>query len=60
MPYVPSYKQVLSWKRKLFTTEEIVKKSTTERDFLLNKRALLGNVKEKWPVPGSCLKLMQL
>jgi len=57
VPYVPSYKQVLSWKRKLFTPEEIVKKSTTERDFLLNKRALLGNVTEKWPVPGSCFEI---
>jgi putative transposase len=57
VPYVPSYKQVLSWKRKLFTPEEIVKKSTTERDFLLNKRALLGNVTEKWSVPGSCFEI---
>jgi putative transposase len=56
-PYVPSYKQVNSWKSKLFTKDYISRKSTTERDYLLNKRELLGDAKQKWPVPGSCFEI---
>ncbi|CAH9055561.1 Transposon Tn7 transposition protein TnsB [Pseudoalteromonas sp. CIP111854] len=56
-PYVPSYKQIRSWKNKLFSKDEITKKSTNERDYLLNKRGLLGSAKDKWPVPGSCYEI---
>ncbi|MFK3866322.1 transposase [Pseudoalteromonas rhizosphaerae] len=56
-PYVPSYKQVRTWKNKLFSKEDIIKKSTNERDYLLNKRGLLGSAKDKWPVPGSCYEI---
>ena len=56
-PYVPSYKQVREWKYKLFTKNEITKKSSTERDYLLSKRDLLGDAKQKWPVPGSCFEI---
>ena len=56
-PYVPSYKQVVDWKKKLFTKDEISRKSSTEKDHLLNKRELLGNAKQKWPVPGSCFEI---
>lgn len=56
-PYVPSYKQIRSWKNKLFSKEDIIKKSTNERDYLLNKRGLLGSAKDKWPVPGSCYEI---
>ena len=56
-PYVPTYKQVREWKHKLFTKNEITEKSSTERDYLLSKRELLGNTKQKWPVPGSCFEI---
>lgn len=56
-PYVPSYKQIRSWKNKLFSKKEIIKKSTNERDYLLNKRGLLGGGINKWPVPGSCYEI---
>lgn len=56
-PYVPSYKQIRNWKYKLFTKNEITKKSSTERDYLLSKRELLGDAKQKWPVPGSCFEI---
>lgn len=56
-PYVPSYKQVTSWKKKLFTPVELVKTRTTERDYLLNKRGLLGRATDKWQVPGSCFEI---
>jgi len=56
-PYVPSYKQVRGWKYKLFTKDEISEKSSTEKDLLLNKRELLGDAKQKWPVPGSCFEI---
>lgn len=56
-PYVPTYKQVREWKYKLFTKNEITEKSSTERDYLLNKRELLGDAKQKWPVPGSCFEI---
>jgi putative transposase len=56
-PYVPSYKQVTSWNKKLFSPEEIIKKRTTERDYLLNKRGLLGGARDKWTVPGSCFEI---
>jgi hypothetical protein len=57
VPNVPSYKQLTSWKKKLFKPEEIIKSSTTERDYLLNKRGLLGSVKDSWTVPGSCFEI---
>ncbi|PKH88311.1 transposase [Colwellia sp. Bg11-28] len=56
-PYVPSYKQLTSWKKKLFQPENIIKSSTTERDYLLNKRGLLGSSKDSWTVPGSCFEI---
>ncbi|MEI6895829.1 MAG: hypothetical protein V5789_14635 [Colwellia sp.] len=56
-PYVPSYKQIRTWKNKLFSKDYITQKSTNERDYLLNKRGLLGSAKDKWPVPGSCFEI---
>lgn len=56
-PYVPSYKQFRSWKHKLFTKNDILRRSSTEQDYLLNKRDLLGSAKQKWPVPGSCFEI---
>ncbi|WP_417438885.1 transposase [Idiomarina sp.] len=57
IPYVPSYKQVHSWKHKLFTEDEISRKSSTEHDYFLNKRDLLGNARQRWSVPGSCFEI---
>jgi putative transposase len=56
-PYVPSYKQVTSWRKKLFSAKDLVKNKTTERDYLLNKRGLLGSATDKWTVPGSCFEI---
>lgn len=56
-PYVPSYRQLCYWKNKLYSPNQLIAKTTTEHNFALNKRATLGSVSEKWPVPGSCFEI---
>lgn len=56
-PSVPSFRQFTYWKKKLFSAEEIIKSRTTERDYLLNKRGLLGSVNQESPVAGSCFEI---
>lgn len=56
-PYVPSYKQLRYWKKRLFSEKELLKNKTTERDYLLNKRGFLGSATKKWSVPGSCFEI---
>lgn len=56
-PNVPSYRQLQYWRSKLFEPNELIKKSTTKRDYLLNKRSTLGSAVEKWMIPGSCFEI---
>jgi transposase InsO family protein len=54
---VPSYWQFLYWKEQLLTHHEVIKKRTTENDYLRNKRGVLGSATENTPVPGSCFEI---
>jgi putative transposase len=56
-PHVPSYRQFTYWKSKLFSADTIIKSTFTERDYLQNKRALLGHSTEKTSLPGSCFEI---
>lgn len=56
-PIVPSFRQFSYWKTRLFSSDEIIKKRTTERDYLQNKRGLLGSATQGSPVPGSCFEI---
>lgn len=56
-PIVPSYRQLWYWKSKLFSEDVINKSRTTERDYLLNKRGLLGSATDESLVPGSCFEI---
>lgn len=52
-PLVPTQKQFNYWSRRLFTKDEIIKRRTSENDFLRNKRGLLGSVTQDSYLPGS-------
>lgn len=54
---IPSYGQLVYWKKKLFTQDYAIKKRTTEGDYLRNKRAVFGSATENTPVPGSCFEI---
>lgn len=56
-PIVPSFRQFSYWKTKLFSSDELTKTRTTERDYLLNKRGLLGSATQESPVPGSAFEI---
>lgn len=52
-PHIPSKNQFSYWSKKLFTKDEIIKKRTSENDYLKNKRSLLGSVTQDSYLPGS-------
>mgnify|MGYP003384348995 CR=1 FL=1 len=56
-PSIPSYRQFTYWKNKLFSADTIIKSIFTERDYLQNKRALLGHATQRTPLPGSCFEI---
>lgn len=56
-PCVPSYRQFTYWKKKLFSADTIIRSTFTERDYLQNKRSLLGHSTENTPLPGSCFEI---
>lgn len=57
VPYVPSLRQLSYWKRKLFSDAESIRLTTTERDYLLNRREVMGSASTKWSVPGDCFEI---
>lgn len=57
VPNVPSITQLRYWKDKLFDKAEVAIKTTTEKDYLLNRRGLDGSTTTKWSVPGDCFEI---
>ncbi|GAC25107.1 Tn7-like transposition protein B [Paraglaciecola mesophila KMM 241] len=57
VPNVPSLAQLRYWKEKLFDKAETAKRTTTERDYLLNRRGVSGSTSTKWSVPGDCFEI---
>lgn len=56
-PLVPSVRQFRYWNEKLFTANDLMQSRTTESDYLLNKRGLLGSSTDKFSIPGSCFEI---
>lgn len=56
-PIIPTLRQFGYWLKKLFSAEDLIKSRVTEREYLLNKRALLGSLSDVSPVPGSCFEI---
>jgi putative transposase len=52
-PLVPTLKQFRYWSKKLFSKDEVIKKRTSENDYLRNKRGLLGCVTQNSFLPGT-------
>lgn len=52
-PLVPTQRQFNYWSSKLFNKEQIIKKRTSENEYLKNKRGLLGSITDKTHLPGS-------
>jgi len=52
-PFIPTKKQFSYWTTKLFSKDEIIKRRTSENDFLRNKRGLLGSVIQDSFLPGT-------
>lgn len=51
-PLVPTDKQFSYWCTKLFSKEQIIKKRTSENDYLRNKRGALGSIIDRSYLPG--------
>tara|TARA_R110001583_G_C5659119_1_gene409481 strand:+ start:950 stop:3088 length:2139 start_codon:yes stop_codon:yes gene_type:complete len=56
-PKTPTYRQYLYWKHKLIDKRVETKKRSSESDYLKNKRALLGSVKDEAEIPGDCFEI---
>lgn len=56
-PCVPTQKQFGYWASKMFSKDQIIRARTTERDYLLNKRAVLGCVAQSSILPGSVFEI---
>lgn len=52
-PHVPSMRQFRYWTGKLFSKDQFNKATTSENDFLRNKRGALGSVTQHGFLPGS-------
>ncbi len=52
-PLIPTKKQLSYWRTKLFSEEQIIKQKTSEKDYLRNKRGVLGSVTDRSHLPGS-------
>jgi len=56
-PTIPSFRQFSYWKARLFTEEFVIRSRTTERDYLLNKRGVLGSAVQNSLTPGSVFEI---
>jgi hypothetical protein len=52
-PFIPTLKQFDYWSKKLFAKDEIIKRRTSENDYLKNKRGLLGSIIQDSFLPGT-------
>ena len=51
-PLVPTKRQFSYWSAKLFSKEEVIRKRTSENDYLRNKRGVLGSITDRSYLPG--------
>lgn len=56
-PHVPTLRQFLYWRKKLFSTETFIRTRSTPRDYMQNKRALLGGKFCQALSPGSYFEI---
>ncbi|OZB42967.1 MAG: transposase [Alishewanella sp. 34-51-39] len=56
-PRIPTFCQFEYWTKKSLSKDVINQARTTERDFNLNQRGLLGSVTDAFPLPGSCFEI---
>ncbi|MDN8558366.1 transposase [Citrobacter werkmanii] len=56
-PVVPSFRQFSYWKTRLFSEDIIMRKRSTDRDYLLNKRSVHGYAAQDDLVPGRCFEI---
>lgn len=56
-PAVPSFRQFSYLKGRLFSQHTALKKRSTERDYILRKRSVLGSPLQNLVVPGSCFEI---
>ena len=54
---IPSERAFRYWINKLIKPEHVIERQTSERDFMLRKRALRGSATDHTLVPGSCFEL---
>jgi putative transposase len=56
-PIVPSFRQFRYFKERLFSKDTVIRERSSERDYLLKKRAVLGSASQNDFVPGSCFEI---
>lgn len=56
-PVVPSFRQFSYWKERFFSKDTVIRKRSSEKDYLLKKRGLLGSASQNDFVPGSCFEI---
>ncbi|WP_199527316.1 DDE-type integrase/transposase/recombinase [Pseudoalteromonas sp. bablab_jr004] len=56
-PIVPSLRQFSYWRNRLISEDTIIRKRSTERDYLLKKRSVIGSAAQDDLVPGSCFEI---
>lgn len=52
-PFIPSFRQFQYWSKKFISKDMVIKKRTTENDYLRNKRGVTGSVNQNDNLPGS-------
>jgi putative transposase len=57
IPSVPSYRQFVSWSKKLINETDTIILKTSENDYLRNKRSVEAALTDKTPIPGSCFEI---
>lgn len=56
-PVVPSFRQFSYWKERFFSKDTVIRKRSSEKDYLLKKRGVLGSASQNDFVPGSCFEI---
>lgn len=56
-PHVPTLRQFLYWRNKLFSKDTFIRKRSTPRDYMQNKRALMGGRFRSVLSPGSYFEI---
>lgn len=56
-PVVPSFRQFSYWKERFFSKDTVIRNRSSDKDYLLKKRGLLGSASQNDFVPGSCFEI---